>query len=186
MAGQKKDFRPYVYYMLNTYIYIVFITITQETKVPVLAILVCFQPVFLLQIQAYLALVLQCFPVQGDIPFQHKFCLLLAKGWCGVKSNTSENISGYYSNSRYSFICCENIIQYKVFSVLGSIYFPLQGGNILQFKVAPVLGLAVLCHVPIQGHEFQYKVKIYSNSRLPPSTNKNHHIPMMHHRIMII
>ena len=30
MAGQKKDFRPYVYYMLNTYIYILFLSLSHK------------------------------------------------------------------------------------------------------------------------------------------------------------
>ena len=78
-----------------------------------------------------------------------------------------ENISGYHSNSRCFFICCQNIIQYKVFLVLNSVDFLIQGGDILQLKVAPVCVMVVLHHVPTQGHEFQYKVKIFSNSRLP-------------------
>ena len=51
--------------------------------------------------------------------------------------------------------------QYKVI-------VPIQGGNILQFKGnAPCnLFLAVLLHIPIQGHKVKYKVKIFCNSRL--------------------
>ena len=39
-----------------------------------------------------------------------------------------ENISSYHSNSRCSFIYNENIIQYKVFRILGSVF--------LEYKVA--------------------------------------------------
>ena len=89
--------------------------------------------------------------------------------------------SGYHSNSRYPlFLLRIAIIKYKVFTVLHSVYFPIQDGNILQFEVAFVLGfgctishpkmttvisiqgcpfLAVLHHIPIQGDNIlQFKV----------------------------
>ena len=60
--------------------------------------------------------------------------------WVSMSSPIEgENISGYHSDLRCSFISHDNIIQYKLFPVLDSVYFPIQGGDILQFKVTPVL-----------------------------------------------
>ena len=92
---------------------------------------------------------LQSFPINrcDDFLFQYKVIYnsstMFTLNWQKVGMSSpiqGENISRYHSNSRYSFICHENIVQYKEFTVLGTVYFPIQGGNILQFNVAPVFG----------------------------------------------
>ena len=54
-----------------------------------------------------------------------------------------------------------NTTQYKVFHLLGIVYFQIQqgykqvliqGDDILQLKVSPVLGFGGTTYVPIQGH----------------------------------
>ena len=134
---------------------------------------------------------LQSFPINrcDDFLFQYKVIYnsstMFTLNWQKVGMSSpiqGENISRYHSNSRCSFICFENItIQYRVFPVLGFMYFPVQGGNILQFKVAPVLDFGCttshddantrswvpISLIPIQGHKSQYKVTIFCNSRFP-------------------
>jgi hypothetical protein len=139
--------------------------------------LVRFQPLFVLKIyynQAYLVLGIatsskrryQSFDFFQDkviytIPIQGLYWRKV-----GVSSLIQgENNSGYHSNSRCSFICPENPVQHKVFPVLDSVYFPIQGGNILQVQGRPCIGFW-WDYVPIQGHKFQYMVTIFCNSRL--------------------
>ena len=71
------------------------------------------------------------------MPFQYKVHLVLAKGRY-VKSNTKWK--RIRVSLQFKVFLCQNLIKYKVFfPVLGSVYFPIQGGDILQFKVVLVL-----------------------------------------------